>query len=151
LGACCAATPMEELCANKCGPVTDACGFDVDCGANCELPATCGPITPNVCDCVDASACAGRCGTITDMGGKKIDCPNCPGGRPCKDTVCQCDDIAACKGRCGPVLNACLQTIDCGDTCTAPEYCGGGGLGVCGCQDNGTNWCAGKCDTTVKN
>jgi len=149
-----------------CGPIGDGCGGVLDCGS-CPFPQTCGgggtsfqcggtaACVPKTCDGIPAN-----CGMASDGCGNVINCwpdpanPSCPnpgdfcggaGPNMCGNTATGTCTPRTCPNigpkACGLASDNCGGTINCGDTCTAPEFCGGGGTpNVCG----GNNGCIPK-------
>jgi hypothetical protein len=136
-----------QTCAGQCGPVTNNCKKQVDCGS-----CVCAPPCP-VCQSCDATT--GQCRSVPDgpacgegvrcAGGRCVcDSTSCAGGC-CQSGTCHVDDDAAC----GTGGRSCVA-------CTGPNTCGGGGTsGQCGCtpttcaaqgKDCGTipNGCSGE-------
>jgi len=108
---------VAKTCAslgNPCGSAGDGCGGLLTCGT-CTSPAFCGGGGPNTCGIgtggggTDSGADGGNGGTCT---------PKTCGSYP--------------TGTCGQQSDGCGGlTANCG-TCTNPQYCGGGGPGLCG-------------------
>ncbi len=94
-----------------CGPASDGCGGLLQCGA-CSAGQSCGYGGYDVC---------GSTYTGTDGAAG-------PDGAPpsCSPTTC-----ATLGYDCGPAGDGCGNQLDCG-SCVAPQFCGGGGPGVCG-------------------
>jgi hypothetical protein len=105
--------PLDAACVPRtcqdmgweCGPNGDGCGGLLDCGV-CPMPEYCGG--------GGYSKCGGDALLLGDGG------PSCT-PRTCKDLGHDC----------GVAGDGCGGELQCG-TCKAPEYCGGGGLDVCG-------------------
>ncbi len=101
---------IPKTCAQlgfTCGMNGDGCGGAVDCGP-----------------CASGEYCGGggysKCGTgVTDGG-------DASGVSACTPVTCGALGIS-----CGPSGDGCGGLLDCG-SCTAPEFCGGAGLGRCG-------------------
>ncbi len=89
-----------------CGPSADGCGLLVQCGT-CTAPDFCGGGGFDKCG-------GGDGGTNPD------------GGPRCTPKTC-----ANLGYNCGAAGDGCGGTLDCG-TCTAPQFCGGGGFNLCG-------------------
>jgi len=92
-----------------CGYATDGCGNIINCNPNdantgCVAPAYCGGGGYNVCGT----------GTTGD------------GGTTCTGTTC-----TKLGYNCGAASDGCGNILQCG-TCTAPQFCGGGGYDLCG-------------------
>jgi hypothetical protein len=93
------------------------------------------------------SALGFSCGPNNDSCGNVIDCGSCPSGQYCggggyskcgtgnteagSPSTCVPATCAALGINCGPSGDGCGGLLDCG-SCTAPDYCGGGGFGQCG-------------------
>lgn len=127
--------------AQTCGPATDGCGGQQDCGMCpagqiCQgAPAKC--VTP---PCTKATCKMGMCGSIPDGCGGTVDCgmcgmgltcggagPSMCGSNSCSPTTCKAQNIA-----CGPAADGCGNLLQCG-TCPMGQTCGGGGTpGQCG-------------------
>ncbi len=150
----------------ECGPAGDGCGGVIpDCGT-CGSGLRCGgPNAPSKCvspstgtGCVPRT-CADlgvQCGLAGDGCGGVITCGSCPAGQQCGVTgkPSQCvaatptgPDGGACVPKtcadykledmdCGQQSDGCGGVIDCG-TCTAPEFCGGGGPSKCAVSGGG--------------
>ena len=101
------------------------------------------PCTPSVTTCAPTGG--QYCGDIGDGCEGIIHCPDCTAPDTCGGTgtpgLCGTPGcvprIAACTGGavsyCGTIGDGCGHSIACGDTCTAPETCGGTGIpNVCG-------------------
>ncbi len=144
----------------QCGPAGDGCGNQLDCGT-CTAPSFCGGGGFATCGgnasakdsggniCVPKT-CAQQniqCGPAGDGCGNQLNCGSCmspafcggggfgicggnssglDGGSICKPKAC-----AQLGYTCGPAGDGCGNQLNCG-TCTAPEFCGGGGPSVCG-------------------
>ncbi|HEY1692526.1 MAG TPA: hypothetical protein VGG39_10210 [Polyangiaceae bacterium] len=99
-----------KTCAQQgydCGYAVDGCGNVINCNpgdgsTGCIAPEFCGGGGYDVC------------GTGTD------------GGTTCTGTTC-----AKLGYNCGAADDGCGNVLQCG-TCTAPQYCGGGGYDLCG-------------------
>ena len=88
-----------------CGLNADGCGGTIDCGT-CLAPAFCGGAGFSKCgDPIADSSCSPP---------------------PCTPLTCQ-----AAGANCGAASDGCGGVLDCG-SCTAPDFCGGGGINVCG-------------------
>ncbi len=127
--------------AQTCGPATDGCGGQQDCGVCpagqiCQgAPAKC--VTP---PCTKATCKMGMCGSIPDGCGSTVNCGTCGmgltcggagpsmcGSNSCSPTTCMAQGIA-----CGPAADGCGNLLQCG-TCPMGQTCGGGGTpGQCG-------------------
>jgi hypothetical protein len=127
--------------AQTCGPASDGCGGQQDCGvcpANqvCQgAPAKC--VTP---PCTKTACKMGQCGSIPDGCGATLNCGSCAMGQvcggagasmcgtnSCAPTTCMAQGVA-----CGPAADGCGGLLQCG-TCPAGQTCGGGGvIGQCG-------------------
>jgi hypothetical protein len=148
-----------------CGPNSDGCGSMLDCGT-CTAPQYCGGAGyskcggnsvaadsgGNVCVPTTCAALGYNCGAAADGCGHALNCGNCSapqfcggagfdkcggnsqamdsGGNLCVPTTC-----AALGYNCGPADDGCGHQLSCG-TCTAPQFCGGGGFSVCGGNSN---------------
>lgn len=119
-GVPCTPTTCSKLGYN-CGPAGDGCGGELSCG-KCTNPTTCGGGG-------GYDVCGGNNGLTPD------------GAVQCTPTTC-----AKLGYNCGYADDGCGGVLNCGGTtsCTAPQYCGGGGYNVCGpanlspCADGGT-------------
>jgi hypothetical protein len=127
--------------AQTCGPASDGCGGQQDCGTCaagqvCQgSPAKC--ITP---PCTKATCAAGQCGTIPDGCSGTINCgscatgqicggggPNICGSNTCTQTTCMAQNVS-----CGYAADGCGGILNCGP-CPTGQTCGGGGTpGKCG-------------------
>jgi hypothetical protein len=94
-----------------CGYASDGCGNIIDCSPS---DATTGCTTPAYCGGGGYNAC----GTGTDAGAD--------GGGSCTPTTC-----TKLGYNCGATSDGCGNILQCG-TCTAPQFCGGGGYDLCG-------------------
>jgi hypothetical protein len=126
--------------AQTCGPASDGCGGQQDCGTCagnqvCQgTPSTC--VTP---PCTKAKCSAGECGLIPDGCNGSVDCGLCAtgtcggnGANQCGGNSCAPLDCPTQNIHCGPAGDGCGKLIDCGP-CAAGFTCGGGGTpGVCG-------------------
>ncbi len=88
-----------------CGKNSDGCGNMIDCGT-CSSPEFCGG------------------GGFSQCGGNAAAAD--AGGNLCVPTTC-----AALGYTCGQNSDGCGNVLSCG-TCTAPQFCGGGGYSKCG-------------------
>jgi hypothetical protein len=91
-----------------CGQAADGCGGLISCGS-CTNPQFCGGAGP--------SKCGGNNGMAPDAGPPCVPATSCPAGQ-----------------NCGQAADGCGGLINCG-TCTNPQFCGGGGPGICGGND----------------
>ena len=106
-GPLCTPKTCADFPAGTCGQQADGCsGLTADCGS-CTAPQYCGGGGPSLCG-----------GNLT----KTAD-----GAAPCTPTTC-----AALGYTCGQASDGCGGTIGPCGSCTAPQYCGGGGANVCG-------------------
>ena len=149
-----------------CGLAGDGCGRQIDCGG-CKDNERCGSTeTPSQCVTITAAAsCTPKtcgeqgiqCGKAGDGCGNLIDCGGCAAdeqcgaaGRPsqCVKIVASAPDGGACvpltkadytadNKDCGTQSDGCGGTINLG-SCTAPEFCGGGGPSKCAVAGGGT-------------
>jgi hypothetical protein len=144
-----------------CGENSDGCGSVLKCG-DCQLPEYCGgggfskcggstQTTPDgapVCTPTSCAALGYTCGAAGDGCGGSLDCGTCnspqycggggfskcggnnglapDGGNPCTPQTC-----SSLGYDCGPAGDGCGNVLQCG-TCTAPQFCGGGGPAKCG-------------------
>ncbi|MFO0735591.1 MAG: hypothetical protein U0270_06920 [Labilithrix sp.] len=149
-----------------CGLAGDGCGRQIDCGGCGEGERCGGPGAPSQCVSIQVAGnctpkdCASQgitCGQAGDGCGKLLECGTCAAdeqcgavGRPsqCVKIVASLPDGGACvpltkadfladNKDCGQQSNGCGGTIDLG-TCTAPEFCGGGGPSKCAVSGGGT-------------
>jgi hypothetical protein len=153
-----------------CGPAGDTCGSKLDCGA-CTSPTFCGgggtpfqcggndKVTADGAPVCTPATCASQaftCGPAGDGCGGQLDCGMCTspqfcgGGGPSKcggmlppdgGSNCTPKTCASQAFTCGPAGDGCGGQLDCG-TCTAPQFCGGGGASKCGGMlppDGGSN------------
>ena len=100
----CTPTTCQAL-GYSCGPAGDGCGGTLQCGT-CNAPQYCGG------------------GGFAQCGGNNGLSPD--GGNPCTPQTC-----ASLGYTCGAAGDGCGNVLQCG-TCTAPQYCGGGGFEKCG-------------------
>jgi hypothetical protein len=132
----CQPDPTATTCDGRCGPVTNNCQQDVDCGScacnpSCEICQSCDESSGQCVDLPDGTACGDglRCLAVQCV----CDGESCPDGC-CQGGECLVDDDKACGiagGNCTP--------------CTLPQTCGGGGTsGQCGCTPVAT--CPGGLD-----
>ena len=156
-----AGTCAPLTCAQQnfnCGPAGDGCGGTLDCGP-CTPPQTCGGGgTFGQCGYPDSGSCVSltcadqglNCGPAGDGCGNALDCGTCVAPDTCGGGgvagQCGYPDSGSCTSltcgdqgiTCGPAGDGCGNALDCG-TCTAPQTCGGGGVGgQCGYPDGGT-------------
>jgi hypothetical protein len=150
----------------ECGPAGDGCGGILpDCG-KCGTGLRCGgPGTPSKCVSPSiGTACVPKtctevgveCGLAGDGCGGTLSCGKCgiglqcgangayskcvaatpigPDGGACVAKTCA--DYVALNKDCGPQSDGCGGTLNCG-TCTAPEFCGGGGPSKCAVSGGG--------------
>lgn len=147
---------------DACGPASDGCGGQVDCGGcsgglicgggsqagvcgapaciprTCaQMNATCGPVPDG---CGGTLDCGSTCAVGQTCGGAGV--PNQCGAPTCTPLTCQAQGVS-----CGPAGDGCGGTLNCGG-CTNGESCGGGGVpSQCGrpsctprtCQGAGAN------------
>ncbi|MGH7272738.1 MAG: hypothetical protein ACREJ3_20100, partial [Polyangiaceae bacterium] len=101
-----------------CGPNSDGCGHEIDCGT-CVSPAFCGGGGK-------FSVCGGDLTKSAD------------GGAKCAPITCATlgNTCAAQGDGCGGMVGPCGTAA-----CTPPQFCGGGGFNICG--GNGTSLDAG--------
>ena len=156
----CTATTCAAL-GYTCGVAADGCGGVLNCGS-CTNPQYCGgggfdqcggsngllpdggiPCTPTTCtalgyDCgVAADGCGGvlNCGSCTDPqycgGGGYSTCGGSNGLSPDGSVACTPKTCSSLGYTCGVAGDGCGGTLSCG-SCTAPQYCGGGGFNQCG-------------------
>jgi hypothetical protein len=145
----------------NCGAAGDGCGGQLNCGT-CNNPQYCGgggfdvcggnnglqpdggvPCTPTTCSAQHytcgfaGDGCGGQlnCGTCTNpqyCGGGGYDvCGGNNGLTPDGSVTCTPTTCAALGFNCGEADDGCGHLLSCG-TCTAPQFCGGGGSNVCG-------------------
>ncbi len=141
----------------NCGPASDNCGSILECGT-CTAPDTCGgggthfvcgsPMADAGMDSCVPETCIQlgfTCGQNNDGCGNVIDCGACTPPQFCGgggNDVCggsMAGDGPACPPKtcadfgynCGPAGDGCGNLLNCG-TCTAPQFCGGGGFNLCG-------------------
>jgi hypothetical protein len=159
LTAMCTPLSAAELCAGKCGAVSDHCSGVVICGAanggvvcgagQLCIDAACSG-TAATCTALTCEAKGHQCGVDGDGCGGQLDCGSCDVGQECKyassgnrcqtAVVVSCTQLtaaAACAGTCGIVGDGCGGQIDCQanvqTACPGGTSCGGGGQpGVCG-------------------
>lgn len=110
-GGSCTPKTCQQLGYN-CGLAIDGCGNVIDCsptdsGSGCTPPEFCG------------GGGFDQCGTGVDAGSGDS-------GSGCVGKTCQ-----QLGYNCGDADDGCGNIIQCG-TCTAPQYCGGGGYDLCG-------------------
>jgi hypothetical protein len=171
-GVACAPTTCAAL-GYTCGIAADGCGGVLDCGS-CSAPQYCGGGGYDKCGGNDGLAtdggvpctpqtCAGlgyTCGAAGDGCGGTISCGSCTNPRYCGGggfnkcggddglgpdggVVCTPETCSSLGYDCGAAGDGCGGLLDCG-SCTAPQYCGGGGYDVCGptsiasCDSGGT-------------
>jgi hypothetical protein len=116
----CVPITCANLPTGTCGVQGDGCGGTIGPCATCASPGFCGGGGP--------SLCGGDAGTGT--GGSGTD-----GGGTGSTGACTALTCANYPGTCGQQSDGCGGlTANCG-TCTNPQYCGGGGPGVCGGSD----------------
>jgi hypothetical protein len=138
----------DAACAGaRCGPTSDGCGGQVDCGG-CASGQSCGGgTTPGVCGapaCVPATCdqLNLHCGTAPDGCGNTLQCGGCPSGQSCGGSGApgQCG-APTCSPRsceqqgikCGPAGDGCGGRIDSCGPCPTGQSCGGSGvLNQCG-------------------
>lgn len=101
----CHPEPIDQLCARKCGPVTNRCGDQVDCGA-CSCATGC-----NQCQTCDSAT--GLCVPNGSVVGQV-----CGTGQSCRaDGRCSCDasscltDCCGADGACGACLAFVTSTV----------------------------------------
>ena len=133
----CGACPSGQFCGgggySKCG--VGLAGGD---GGDAGDAGSCSPLT--------CQALGLGCGINNDGCGGTIDCGSCPTGQFCGGggfsqcgTGVTADGAAPCTPKtcadlnytCGAAGDGCGGALQCG-TCTAPQYCGGGGFNTCG-------------------
>jgi hypothetical protein len=102
-----------------------------------------------------------NCGMADNgCGGEPLDCGMCKGefetcGGGGKKNVCgctaaTCESLSSERGAkvCGTISDGCGGTLECGDSCVAPEACGGGAAAnQCGCQPDLAACGAKECGT----
>jgi hypothetical protein len=125
-----------------CGPASDGCGKQLDCGS-CPTGEICTG-TPAACvtpPCTKATCpTGGSCGPFPDGCGSTIDCGPCPTGMTCGGAGPSMCGTTTCTPqacppsiKCGPAADGCGGLIPSCGTCPPDETCGGGGTsGVCG-------------------
>jgi len=139
----CTPKKASEVCAGKCGAVSDGCSDVIECDASnggvaCSAEQICGgygdDVRPN--ECVDGPSCTSAdcatlglsCGQVGDGCGKVRDCTaevgGCSNGQVCgtgaQSNTCvdapTCTPIppaTACAGTCGQTGDGCGKLIDC--------------------------------------
>jgi hypothetical protein len=157
-----ACTPMTcAALGYDCGITGDGCGGSLSCGS-CTNPQFCGggafnqcggdngfaPDGGVICTPTTCTALGYNCGQAADGCGGLLNCGSCTnpqycggagydqcggnnglnpdGGVACIPTTC-----AQLNYSCGVAGDGCGNALQCG-TCTAPQYCGGGGYDRCG-------------------
>jgi hypothetical protein len=127
--------------AQTCGPASDGCGGQQDCGT-CGAGQVCQG-SPSKCitpPCTKATCQMGECGTIPDGCNGTINCGSCAtgqvcgggganicGSNTCTQTTCMAQGVA-----CGFAADGCGGILNCGP-CPMGQTCGGGGVpGKCG-------------------
>lgn len=170
----CIAKTCTEL-GVACGPSGDGCGGTIASCGTCTSPAICGGGGPSTCGggditdggvfyadggaCVARTGCnPGECGPVADGCGGLLNCSSCPSGESCGGggVASMCGAPACVKktscgtANCGYVADGCGGVINCGGStsCTAPNYCGGGGANICGVITP-TPVCTGFCKSQV--
>ena len=159
----CAATTCEAL-GYTCGTAGDGCGGVLQCGT-CNSPQYCGGggfskcggnnglavDGGNPCTAQTCTSLGFDCGPAGDGCGNLLQCGSCAppgycgGGGPDKcggstyvapdgGVVCNPQTCATLGYTCGVAADGCGGALQCG-TCTAPEFCGGGGYDKCGGSD----------------
>ncbi len=153
---------MPKSCAQQgldCGQNSDGCGNLIDCGS-CPAPEFCGGGGYSKCggnvNALDGGSicmtktCAQQgfnCGPAGDGCGGQLNCGTCPapqfcgggGFNQCGGNVNLLDGGSICTPKtcaqlgynCGVAGDGCGGQLNCG-TCTAPQFCGGGGFDQCG-------------------
>jgi hypothetical protein len=150
----------------ECGPAGNGCGGIIpDCG-KCATGLRCGGpnalskcVSPSIGTACVPKTCLElgvECGLAGDGCGGTLTCGTCPGGKQCgadgayskcvtptplgaDGGACvpkTCADYLAQNKDCGPQSDGCGSQINCG-TCTAPEFCGGGGPSKCAVSGGG--------------
>ncbi|MDP9036056.1 MAG: carboxypeptidase-like regulatory domain-containing protein, partial [Myxococcota bacterium] len=102
---------QPKTCADlgfTCGPNADGCGHLVDCGG-CSAGEFCGG--------GGYSKCGGAIVPVSESGAPPVSC-----------TPATCQSL---QYTCGAAGDGCGGALDCG-SCTAPQFCGGGGFNKCG-------------------
>lgn len=159
----CQPLELSVVCpAGACGPASDGCGGQIDCGGCtgglicgggsqagvCGAPVcvarTCGQLNADCGEIPDGCGGTLQCGTCSvagqTCGGSGV--PNQCGAPSCTPLTCQEQGIG-----CGLAGDGCGGQLDCGG-CTNGDSCGGGGVASqCGrpsctpqtCQDVGAN------------
>jgi hypothetical protein len=153
---------VPRTCADlgvQCGDQGDGCGGQLDCGG-CTPPTYCGGGGANRCGQGGAdggTACVPRtcaqlgatCGTQGDGCGATLNCGSCTspqfcgGAGPNKCGLGASDGGSTCVPRtcaqlnanCGTQGDGCGSQLNCG-SCSAPQFCGGGGANRCGLGGN---------------
>ena len=131
--------PIPTCAPDECGPKSNACGQQADCGG-CDGIDQC---VNGSCECVPQSPAElcnmhAECGTKTVqdrcMQDVDLDCGACPNNESCVDNDCQCVPepeaqlrATACMGiTCGmaSIVDACgdARTFECG-TCAVTQVC----------------------------
>jgi hypothetical protein len=159
-----------------CGVSGDGCGGSIMCGS-CTNPLYCGGggfnkcggnngLTPDggvACTPTTCAALGYNCGQAADGCGGLLNCGSCTnpefcggggydtcGGNdgltPDGGVACTAKTCASLGYTCGASGDGCGGVINCG-TCTAPQFCGGGGFDTCG--PTSISVCDGGATTTV--
>ncbi len=124
--------PIVTCVPKSCAAQSATCG---------QLGDGCGGVTPNCGSCANPQYCGGggdnNCGGNNGLGAD---------GGPL--VTCVPKTCANFPGTCGPQGDGCGgMTANCG-TCTNPQFCGGGGPGICG-GNNGLGADGGVINTCV--
>jgi len=151
------ATVLRHTCAQfgaKCGPVTDDCGTQIECGA-CPAGEQCDLATHrcSACPTLDCAAAGVACGTITDGCGASLDCGSCPAPLVC-DKIAQacrtCTHESCQTNGCGVISDGCGGVLDCG-ACQLGSACENGvcvklpAPAECAAKSTSCGWIVNKC------
>jgi hypothetical protein len=155
----CTPALAADVCAGKCGAVSDGCSGvilcsgeagGVSCGSNQACKSSVCTDLGSTCTPLNCAQKGHSCGDDGDGCGGTISCGACAGGETCTFAstgnlcktvivpVCDATPIAdACAGTCGKVGDGCGRELDCESSpltgCPVGQSCGGGGTpGVCG-------------------
>ncbi len=141
----------EDLDAEMTTPPPEEAGEDA--GGGIDAAEACVPM-----GCRELGA---NCGEADDGCGGKLDCGMCKGDyetcggggkkNVCGCTAATCDSLSSERGAkvCGTIPDGCGgPALECGDSCSAPQSCGGGAAGnQCGCTPDLAACGAKECGT----
>lgn len=126
----------------ECGPASDGCGKQLDCGGCPNASDVCDVTHKCVCKPFTCGSLGAECGHTPDGCGGTLDCGACEAGTcggggalKCGSGTCNAKTCAGVGANCGQISDGCGNVITCPPGCTPPKTCGGGGTAnQCGCK-----------------